>query len=189
MNMLNMLHRSIKLVDGLVCYIWQGRGNNANTYLFANVLRGDRPHVIVDPGFTVNEVGERCFDSLTAVMQQDGFNMEDIGLIINTHTHPDHCQAARRQKVNCANQRRYYAIRKSEREVEVKKLAVVYEWRETIHNKCAPGACEYYAQCEAIVMTGAAIPCIPYMITPRPRADGMQDRSIVARARMVEATA
>ena len=91
--MLNMLHRSIKLVDGLVCYIWQGRGNNANTYLFANVLRGDRPHVIVDPGFTVNEVGERCFDSLTAVMQQDGFNMEDIGLIINTHTHPDHCQA------------------------------------------------------------------------------------------------
>jgi glyoxylase-like metal-dependent hydrolase (beta-lactamase superfamily II) len=77
----------------LYCYLWQGRGNNCNTYLFTAVLRGERPHVIVDPGFVVNELREPCFDSLLMAMQGDGFKVEDIGLIINTHTHPDHCQA------------------------------------------------------------------------------------------------
>ena len=88
-----MLHRSRKLFDNLFCYIWSGHGNNSHTYLFPNVLRGERPHVMVDPGFLVNETYEGCFDSLTDAMGNDGFKMEDIGLIINTHTHPDHCQA------------------------------------------------------------------------------------------------
>jgi glyoxylase-like metal-dependent hydrolase (beta-lactamase superfamily II) len=88
-----MLHRSKKLFDNLFCYIWSGHGNNSHTYLFPNVLRGERPHVIVDPGFLVNETYEGCIDSLTDAMGNDGFKMEDIGLIINTHTHPDHCQA------------------------------------------------------------------------------------------------
>lgn len=88
-----MLHRSRKLFDNLFCYIWSGHGNNSHTYLFPDVLRGERPHVIVDPGFLVNEAYEGCYDSLTDAMGNDGFKMEDIGLIINTHTHPDHCQA------------------------------------------------------------------------------------------------
>ncbi len=88
-----MLHRSRKLFDNLFCYIWSGHGNNSHTYLFSGVLRGERPHVIVDPGFLVNETYEGCFDSLTDAMAADGFNMEDIGLVINTHAHPDHCQA------------------------------------------------------------------------------------------------
>lgn len=88
-----MPHRSIKLFDNLYCYIWLGQGNNSNTYLFPNVLRGELSHVIIDPGFTTNELFEGCFDSLTAAMQHDGFRIEDIGLIVNTHTHPDHCQA------------------------------------------------------------------------------------------------
>ena len=88
-----MPHLSRKLVDGLYGYIWQGRGNNCNTYVFANVLRGERPHVIVDPGFLINELREPCFDSLVATMQRDGIEVEDVGLVINTHTHPDHCQA------------------------------------------------------------------------------------------------
>ena len=88
-----MPHRSRRLAENLYCYIWQGRGNNCNTYLFTTVLRGKRPHVIVDPGFVVNELKEPCFDSLLMAMQGDGFKVEDIGLIINTHTHPDHCQA------------------------------------------------------------------------------------------------
>ena len=88
-----MLHRSRKLFDNLFCYIWSGHGNNSHTYLFPNVLRGERPHVIVDPGFVVNETYEDCLNSLTDAMGNDGFKMEDIGLIINTHTHPDHCQA------------------------------------------------------------------------------------------------
>ena len=91
--MFNMLHKSRKLFDSLFCYTWQGRGNNANTYLFVNVLRGDRPHVIIDPGFVSNELGESCFESIASTMRRDGFEVEDIGLIINTHTHPDHCQA------------------------------------------------------------------------------------------------
>lgn len=91
--MLNLPHQSRKLFDNLICYTWQGRGNNANSYLFANVLRGDRPHVIIDPGFVVNELRERCYESITAAIRRDGYMAEDIGLIVNTHTHPDHCQA------------------------------------------------------------------------------------------------
>ncbi|MEA1958412.1 MAG: MBL fold metallo-hydrolase, partial [Chloroflexota bacterium] len=73
--------------------LWHGRGNNANTYVFADVLRGDKPHILIDPGQVTNEMNERCFDQLLANMKKDGLAPEDIGLIINTHTHPDHCQA------------------------------------------------------------------------------------------------
>ncbi len=88
-----MPHYSQRISDSLYGFIWQGRGNNCNTYLFADILRGKRPHVIVDPGFILNELREPCFDSLLASMQGDGLKPEDIGLIVNTHTHPDHCQA------------------------------------------------------------------------------------------------
>jgi hydroxyacylglutathione hydrolase len=88
-----MPHLARQIIEGLYCYIWQGRGNNCNTYLLADVLGGERPHVIVDPGFMANELREPCFDSLLKSMQGDGLEVEDIGLIINTHTHPDHCHA------------------------------------------------------------------------------------------------
>jgi hydroxyacylglutathione hydrolase len=86
-------YESVQLADEFYCYIWQGRGNNCNTYLFANVLRGERPHVIVDPGHMTSELGEACFDYLTEAIEANGFRVSDIGLIINTHSHPDHCQA------------------------------------------------------------------------------------------------
>ncbi|RLC93130.1 MAG: hypothetical protein DRI39_06730 [Chloroflexi bacterium] len=88
-----MPHLGKRIADDIYCYIWQGRGNNCNTYVLASLLRGKRPHVIIDPGFLVNELGERCFDSLVRTMQADGLRAEEIGLIVNTHTHPDHCQA------------------------------------------------------------------------------------------------
>jgi len=88
-----MPHKTNKIGERLYCYIWQGRGNNCNTYLFAHVLRGGRPHIIVDPGSVVNELREDCYGSLVAAMQSDGIRPEDIGLVINTHTHPDHCHA------------------------------------------------------------------------------------------------
>jgi hypothetical protein len=98
------------------------------------------------------------------------------------------CHEARRKLSHNANQRRYDEVRKLKRQAEIKTSDIEQVQRETIHKKCAPETCpKYYAQCEAIVMTGAAIPCIPFTITPRPRADGMQDRSIVVGARMVEA--
>ena len=86
-------HSSVKPVDGLYCYIWQGRGNNCNSCLFTDVLRGERRHVLIDPGHVNNEFAESCFDYLVMAMGKDGFKVEDIGLIINTHSHPDHCEA------------------------------------------------------------------------------------------------
>lgn len=86
-------HHSVKVADNLYAYIWEGRGNNANTVLFPGALRGDRPHVIVDPGHVRNEMSESCFESLTRAMDKDGFSLKDIGLVINTHAHNDHCSA------------------------------------------------------------------------------------------------
>ena len=83
----------MRLIDNLYFYIWQGKGNNCHSYLFTGVLRGDRPHVLIDPGHKVNESGERCFERLTTSINRDGIKAEDIGLIINTHCHPDHCEA------------------------------------------------------------------------------------------------
>jgi len=85
--------KPVQLGDNFYCYIWQGRGNNCNTCLFTNVLRGEFPHVIIDPGQINNELGEACFEHLVRAMEGDGFRVDDIGLIINTHSHPDHCQA------------------------------------------------------------------------------------------------
>jgi hypothetical protein len=73
-----------------------------------------------------------------------------------------------------ASSTQFERLRKSRYQPEVKTAAVEQLWQETIHKKCSPETCsKYYAQCEAIVMTGAAIPCIPFEITPRLRADGM----------------
>jgi hydroxyacylglutathione hydrolase len=84
---------STKLADNVYCYIWQGQGNNSNTCLFTNVLDGNKKHIIVDPGQIQDEIGEPCFDYLAKAIAGDGFTVEDIGLIINTHSHTDHCQA------------------------------------------------------------------------------------------------
>ena len=86
-------HNSVRLAEKFCCYVWQGRGNNCNAILLPAVLRGERPHVLVDPGHVRNELGEPCFDSLTEAMERDGFKMKDIGLLIGTHSHPDHIEA------------------------------------------------------------------------------------------------
>lgn len=86
-------HNSIKLSDNLYCYIWQGMGNNCNTCVLTGILKGDKPNVVIDPGHIVNEAREDCLGSLEAAMVSDGIKIEDTGLIINTHSHPDHCEA------------------------------------------------------------------------------------------------
>ncbi|RJQ24887.1 MAG: MBL fold metallo-hydrolase [Peptococcaceae bacterium] len=86
-------YQTLQLNDNLHCYLWQGRGNNCHTYLLANVLAGERPHALIDPGHTANEMGEACFDRLVEAMQNDGIKAEEIGLVLNTHSHPDHCEA------------------------------------------------------------------------------------------------
>jgi hydroxyacylglutathione hydrolase len=87
------LHNSIKLTDNMYCYIWQGMGNNCNTCVLTGVVKGDKPHVIIDPGHITNEADEDCFASLEAGLAADHIKMDDVGLIINTHSHPDHCQS------------------------------------------------------------------------------------------------
>jgi hydroxyacylglutathione hydrolase len=86
-------HKSVKLAEYFYCYVWQGRGNNCNAILWPSVLRGEHPHVLVDPGHVRNELGEPCLDSLAQAMEGDGFKMGDIGLVIGTHSHPDHIEA------------------------------------------------------------------------------------------------
>ena len=77
-------------MDNLYCYIWQGMGNNCNTYLIA----GEVP-TLIDPGHVINEFREPCLEQLLSSMREDGFEAEDITLVINTHVHPDHSQANR----------------------------------------------------------------------------------------------
>lgn len=86
-------YQALKITDNLYGFFWQGRGNNCNAYLFTDVLEGERPHAIVDPGHTINEFREPCFKQLAAAMQALDQEPKDIGLILNTHAHPDHCAA------------------------------------------------------------------------------------------------
>lgn len=84
----------MQLVNNLYAYPWNGRGNNCHSYLFRDVLAGERPHVLVDPGYVVNEMNENCLENLTGLMAADGVKLQDIGLVINTHSHVDHCGAS-----------------------------------------------------------------------------------------------
>ncbi|MCD6358530.1 MAG: MBL fold metallo-hydrolase [Dehalococcoidia bacterium] len=79
----------MKLTPNIYCYIWQGMGNNCNTYLFV----GDTI-TLIDPGHIKNERQEPCLERLLGAMAKDGFKAEDVGLIILTHAHPDHCESA-----------------------------------------------------------------------------------------------
>ncbi len=84
---------SKSLADNLHCYLWYGNGNNCNSCLFTDVLEGSRPHILIDPGHTFNETREDCINSLREAIKTDGFSIDDVGLIINTHSHIDHCEA------------------------------------------------------------------------------------------------
>jgi glyoxylase-like metal-dependent hydrolase (beta-lactamase superfamily II) len=93
-NIISKEIREMKLVDNIYAYLWKGRGNNCHSYLFSNVLRGKRPHVLIDPGHVVNEMSEKCLEKLISSLLRDNIAPEKIGLIINTHSHPDHCEAS-----------------------------------------------------------------------------------------------
>lgn len=71
----------------------QRYGNNSNSYVVANALP-DNKHVLVDPGMVTNEAKQNCLEQLIAGMENDGLRIEDTGLIINTHAHPDHYGAS-----------------------------------------------------------------------------------------------
>lgn len=91
----------MNIVDSFYAYLWPGvtmremqtYGNNANSYLVANALPESR-HVLVDPGLVTNEARQNCLERLVSAMAGDGFKIEDVGLILNTHAHPDHYGAS-----------------------------------------------------------------------------------------------
>jgi glyoxylase-like metal-dependent hydrolase (beta-lactamase superfamily II) len=93
--------QKVKLLDNLYAYLWPGvsmaemqtYGNNSNTYVIATALPEGR-HIIIDPGQVANEAHQPCLDILVAGMERDGLKIEDTGLIINTHGHPDHYGAS-----------------------------------------------------------------------------------------------
>jgi hydroxyacylglutathione hydrolase len=70
----------MKLEKGLFAYLWQNPyENNCNTY----VIKGDKTFLI-DPGHS------RYLGQLFNQMEKDGISPEEIGLVIITHSHPDH---------------------------------------------------------------------------------------------------
>ena len=91
----------MRLVGDFYAYLWPGLtiaemqmyGNNCNSCVVANALPGGK-HILVDPGQVVNEVGRDCLGQLLLGMEKDGLAVEDVGLVVVTHTHPDHYGAA-----------------------------------------------------------------------------------------------
>lgn len=79
----------MKLTEKLYGYFWQGNGNNCNTYLYAG-----KKNILIDPGHIQNEFRTNCLEILLASMSADGFTPENVDLILCTHSHPDHCEAA-----------------------------------------------------------------------------------------------
>lgn len=79
----------MRLMERLYAYFWQGYGNNCNSYLY----RG-KQLILIDPGHIINESGERALEVLTESIANDGFALEEIELILCTHGHPDHVEAA-----------------------------------------------------------------------------------------------
>ncbi len=88
-----MLHRSMAIASGVRFYLWVGQGINSNSVVLADALDGVKPHVLIDPGMSGSELGEPALDSLSAAMAADGLRLEDVGLVIGTHSHPDHYEA------------------------------------------------------------------------------------------------
>ncbi len=84
----------MKIVENLYAYVWRGRDNNCNSYVFAGALAGGS-HVVVDPGHLVTPYyQESGLDRLSEGMDRDGIIGSSIGLVVLTHAHPDHCEAA-----------------------------------------------------------------------------------------------
>lgn len=79
----------MRLTPRIYAYPWQGSGNNCNSYC----ISGEQL-ILIDPGHIRNEYNEPCLEHLTRAMSADGLRIEDVGLILLTHSHPDHSEAA-----------------------------------------------------------------------------------------------
>ncbi|MCX8045122.1 MAG: MBL fold metallo-hydrolase [Desulfobacterota bacterium] len=70
----------MKITDGIYAYPWTDMMvNNCNTYVLQK-----EGLILIDPGL------KRYVPQIMAGMKKDGLNPDDISLVINTHSHPDH---------------------------------------------------------------------------------------------------
>lgn len=94
----------MKLLDKLYAYLWPGLsdedmaryGNNCNTYVIAGAFanKKGKAHIVIDPGHIINDMGVPCLERLGQEMRRDGLKAEEVGLVINTHSHRDHTEAS-----------------------------------------------------------------------------------------------
>ena len=89
------LGNRMKLDHDLYAYLWEDPDeNNCNSYLIA----GEKP-LLIDPGHL------RHVDRLFGLIARDGLDPDQIGLVIATHSHPDHfegLEAFRNKRVKMA---------------------------------------------------------------------------------------
>lgn len=97
----------MELSQGLYSYLWQGQGNNCNTYAIRYIVDGKSNFALIDPGHIsvmtpsidsrtgrVREYYEEdALKELLKAMEKDGIKISNLSLIVFTHCHPDHCQA------------------------------------------------------------------------------------------------
>ena len=74
----------MQIVDNLQAFIWRNpQANNCNTYL----IQGEK-NLLIDPGHF------HLFDYVRIGLADLGLTIEQIDLVIVTHGHPDHLEAA-----------------------------------------------------------------------------------------------
>ncbi len=74
----------MKLLDDVYFYPWQSMTENNCNSIFID----GNPPTLVDPGHA------HLLPELFKAMEEDGLSPDDIGLVINTHGHPDHCEGS-----------------------------------------------------------------------------------------------
>lgn len=75
----------MQISDNLHAFMWQSMtANNCNTYLIDGPTR-----ILIDPG----HIG--LFDHVRSGLDDLGLTLDDIGVVLCTHAHPDHIEAAR----------------------------------------------------------------------------------------------
>ena len=75
----------VKISENIYAMVWTDyRRNNCNTYLITG-----RPNIIVDPGH------RQLFHHVRESLAELGLTPADIGVVLVTHAHPDHFEAAR----------------------------------------------------------------------------------------------
>ncbi len=75
----------MKVIDGLHAFLWTSMSaNNCNTYLIDGPAR-----ILIDPGHF------HLFDHVAVQLRSLGIEISDIDLVLVTHGHPDHFEAAK----------------------------------------------------------------------------------------------